>query len=90
MLGAEFVAAVQVIIYAGAIMVLFIFVIMLFNAGTEERIQSGSYVAMIVGIPGMLVGSIGRMGSAHAFRHWLGNRWRSARTPTQVASALIP
>ena len=31
LLGAEFVAAVQVIVYAGAIMVLFVFVIMLFK-----------------------------------------------------------
>src|ERR1700749_5004519 len=37
LLGAEFVAAVQIIIYAGAIMVLFIFTIMLLNAGEEER-----------------------------------------------------
>jgi NADH-quinone oxidoreductase subunit J len=57
LLGAEFVAAVQVIVYAGAIMVLFVFVIMLLNAGTEERTKGGSYVAMIVGIPGMIVGS---------------------------------
>ncbi len=56
LLGAEFVAAVQVIIYAGAIMVLFVFVIMLLNAGEEER-TTGSRVAMIIGIPGMLVGS---------------------------------
>ena len=56
LLGAEFVAAVQVIIYAGAIMVLFVFVIMLLNAGEEERTK-GSRVAMIFGIPGMLVGS---------------------------------
>src|SRR5450631_2329280 len=56
LLGAEFVAAVQVIVYAGAIMVLFVFVIMLLNAGTEERTKGGSYVAMIVGIPGMIVG----------------------------------
>lgn len=56
LLGAEFVAAVQVIIYAGAIMVLFVLVIMLLNAGAEERTQ-GSRVAMIIGIPGMLVGS---------------------------------
>ena len=39
LLGAEFVAAVQVIVYAGAIMVLFVFVIMLLNAGEEERDQ---------------------------------------------------
>jgi len=53
LLGAEFVAAIQVIIYAGAIMVLFVFVIMLLNAGVEER-TSGSKVAMIFGFPAML------------------------------------
>jgi NADH-quinone oxidoreductase subunit J len=57
LLGAEFVAAVQVIVYAGAIMVLFVFVIMLLNAGVEERTQ-GSRVAVLFGIPGMLLGSI--------------------------------
>ena len=36
LLGAEFVAAVQVIVYAGAIMVLFVFVIMLLNAGRRR------------------------------------------------------
>src|SRR5277367_6787640 len=35
--GAEFIAAVQIIVYGGAIMVLFVFVIMLLNAGEEER-----------------------------------------------------
>jgi NADH-quinone oxidoreductase subunit J len=57
LLGAEFVAAVQVIVYAGAIMVLFVFVIMLLNAGEEERTK-GSRVALLFGVPGMLLGSI--------------------------------
>src|SRR6476659_9686234 len=57
LLGAEFVAIVQVIIYAGAIMVLFVFVIMLLNAGIEEHTR-GSRVALILGIPGMLVSSV--------------------------------
>jgi NADH-quinone oxidoreductase subunit J len=57
LLGAEFVAALQVIVYAGAIMVLFVFVIMLLNAGVEERTQ-GSRVAILIGIPGMLIGSV--------------------------------
>src|ERR1700683_3057821 len=35
LLGAEFIAAAQVIVYAGAVMVLFVFVIMLLNAGSE-------------------------------------------------------
>jgi NADH-quinone oxidoreductase subunit J len=57
LLGAEFVAAVQVIVYAGAIMVLFVFVIMLLNAGIEERTR-GSRVALLFGVPGMLLGSL--------------------------------
>jgi NADH-quinone oxidoreductase subunit J len=50
-LGAEFLAAAQVIVYSGAIMVLFVFVIMLLNAGEEERTH-GSHAASIVGFPG--------------------------------------
>jgi NADH-quinone oxidoreductase subunit J len=48
--GAEFIAAVQIIVYAGAIMVLFIFVIMLLNAGEEER-ENVSRLARYVGVP---------------------------------------
>ncbi len=56
LLGAEFVAAVQVIVYAGAVMVLFVFVIMLLNAGAEERTAHGSRVAMVLGVPGLIIG----------------------------------
>jgi NADH-quinone oxidoreductase subunit J len=48
--GAEFIAAVQIIVYGGAIMVLFIFVIMLLNAGEEERTNL-SRMARFVGVP---------------------------------------
>src|SRR5712692_8040699 len=54
LLGAEFVAAIQVIVYAGAIMVLFVFVIMLLNAGAEERTR-GSRIALLLGVPGVIV-----------------------------------
>src|SRR5258707_742658 len=54
LLGAEFVAAIQIIVYAGAIMVLFVFVIMLLNAGAEERTQ-GSRIALLIGVPGVIV-----------------------------------
>src|SRR5436305_4955276 len=54
LLGAEFVAAVQIIVYAGAIMVLFVFVIMLLNAGAEERTE-GSRIALWIGGPGVAV-----------------------------------
>jgi len=50
-LGAEFVGAAQIIVYSGAVMVLFVFVIMLLNAGEEERTK-GSKIAAIAGFPG--------------------------------------
>jgi NADH-quinone oxidoreductase subunit J len=57
LLGAEFLAAVQVIVYAGAIMVLFLITIMLLNAGKEER-SKGSRVATLVGVPGVVIGTV--------------------------------
>src|ERR1700758_422048 len=56
LLGAEFVAAVQIIVYAGAVMVLFVFVIMLLNAGEEERVAHGSRVANMLGVPALVIG----------------------------------
>jgi NADH-quinone oxidoreductase subunit J len=50
LLGAEFNAAVQIIVYAGAVMVLFVIVIMLLNAGVEER-TNWSKIATWAGIP---------------------------------------
>ena len=50
LMGAEFVAAVQIIVYGGAIMVLFVFVIMLLNAGEEER-TNFSKLATYAGVP---------------------------------------
>jgi len=54
LLGAEFLAAAQIIVYAGAVMVLFTFVVMLLNAGREERTM-GSRVARAVGFPAVVV-----------------------------------
>ena len=53
LLGAEFLAAAQIIVYAGAIMVLFTFVVMLLNAGREER-TLGSRVARAIGFPAVV------------------------------------
>jgi NADH-quinone oxidoreductase subunit J len=51
LMGAEFVAAVQIIVYGGAIMVLFVFVIMLLNAGVEEHTN----ISKMAGAPGLLL-----------------------------------
>jgi NADH-quinone oxidoreductase subunit J len=54
LLGAEFLAMAQMIVYAGAIMVLFVFVIMLLNAGMESS-RGRSWTATIFGVPAILV-----------------------------------
>jgi len=50
LLGGEFIAATQLLVYAGAIMVLFVFVIMLLNAGAEKKTGKTSY-AKFFGVP---------------------------------------
>ena len=65
LLGAEFIAAVQIIVYAGAVMVLFVFVIMLLNAGTEDRTHI-SKIATWVGLP---LGFFLLLEIAHIFWH---------------------
>ncbi len=52
-LGAPFVAALEVIIYAGAIMVLFVFVIMMLNIGLKSIEQERQWLS-----PGIWVGPI--------------------------------
>jgi NADH-quinone oxidoreductase subunit J len=65
LLGAPFIAAVQIIVYAGAVMVLFVFVIMLLNAGSEER-TNFSRIAKYVGLP---LGIVLLAGIAHFMAH---------------------
>ena len=43
--GAPYVAALEVIIYAGAIMVLFIFVVMMLNLGKESEEQESKWMS---------------------------------------------
>jgi len=54
LLGGPFIAAVQVIVYAGAIMVLFTFVIMLLNAGAEKK-TGRSQAARFLGVPLLVI-----------------------------------
>ena len=50
-IGAPFVAALEVIIYAGAIMVLFVFVVMMLNLGEHARVLEKSWLT-----PGIWIG----------------------------------
>ena len=48
-LNAQFIAIIQIIVYAGAIMVLFLFVIMLLNLGDERKLSEGLKARKVVG-----------------------------------------
>ncbi len=72
MLSAPFIAAIQVIVYAGAILVLFLFVLMLLNVGEEtrerdprpiQRVLSGVGLVLFAG---MLLGLLRAHGSVVA------------------------
>ncbi len=105
LLGAEFIAAAQVIVYAGAIMVLFVFVIMLLNAGAETR-KGRSFMVQLLGVPllivllGLLTWFVERLYPAGTMVHFGGFTGGSARDvgmalftkyllPFEVTSILI-
>ncbi len=48
-LHAEFLAAIQIIVYAGAILVLYLFVVMLLNVKREEKFHRHGVVAVLLG-----------------------------------------
>jgi NADH-quinone oxidoreductase subunit J len=50
LLNAEFLAAVQIIIYAGAILILYLFVLMMLNLKTEERYLHRRYAWYVLGV----------------------------------------
>lgn len=50
LLGAQFVAIIQVLVYAGAIMVLFLFVIMLLNLEKEKRLVARHRLQRVLGV----------------------------------------
>jgi len=91
LLGAEFLAAAQVIVYAGAIMVLFVFVIMLLNAGAETR-RGRSWMAQLLGLPllfsflGLMAYFVQQLFPGAAIVHFGGFR---GGTPADVGRALF-
>jgi NADH-quinone oxidoreductase subunit J len=81
LLGAEFIAGVQILVYIGGVMVLFLFVIMLVNVGAEERgreriFNSTPQVVVSIAVAGLLAG-----GLVYA----LGQGWQGLHRRDQVA-----
>jgi NADH-quinone oxidoreductase subunit J len=89
LMGAEFIAAVQVIVYGGAVMVLFIFVIMLLNAGLEDR-TNFSKLASFGGVPlALALGGIIAAGIARSSGHLPAPAVNGAMSSTRQLSMLL-
>jgi NADH-quinone oxidoreductase subunit J len=82
LLGAEFVGMVQVIVYAGAIMVLFLFVIMYLNL--QHDIETGVQIALRRGV-GWLIGGVLAAEAAMLFAR----RWAPGPAATESAPAAV-
>jgi NADH-quinone oxidoreductase subunit J len=89
LMGAEFIAAVQIIVYGGAVMVLFVFVIMLLNAGEEER-TNFSKLATFAGIPlALALGLIIAVGIIRSSGHLPPPAANGAMSSTRELSKLL-
>jgi len=89
LMGAEFVAAVQIIVYGGAVMVLFVFVIMLLNAGEEER-TNFSKLATFAGVPlALALGGVIAAAIARSSGHLPAPAANGALTSTRELSKLL-
>ena len=75
MLGAYFVAALQILLYAGAVLVLFLFVIMLLNLEPERRSRMRVFTLRSAGI------------LAAAFLFF--SLWRVLRSPSRESLSLV-
>jgi NADH-quinone oxidoreductase subunit J len=73
MLGADFIGVIQVLVYAGAIMVLFLFVVMLLNLGSPAAIADlkPPWTRIMAGAVGViLVALLMNIGRAHLPDRW--------------------
>jgi len=68
LLSAEFLAAIQIIVYAGAVVVLFLFVIMLLGPSATSQPDAKSAIARYIGAAVFLLSSVAALWLAYAAR----------------------
>lgn len=61
MLAAEFLATIQLLVYAGAVVILFLFVIMLLGPSAQSKRDAKSAMARYVGAAALLLSGLGAM-----------------------------
>ncbi len=89
LLGAPFIAALEVIIYAGAIMVLFVFVIMMLNLGPQSVDQERQWINLRSWPGGVLMTAILLVELFFALRSGTNTANVAQLPPEQVAISLF-
>ena len=92
-LQAQFLFAIQIIVYAGAIMVLFVFVVMLLNLRHEEATRSGGRGQTVLALAGgvFLVGAlwVALWGRSAASNTYTGGFWAGFGTAEDMGRLLF-
>jgi NADH-quinone oxidoreductase subunit J len=91
-LDAPFLFAVQIIVYAGAIMVLFVFVVMLLDLRVEETAPGGRIQSALAGLGGLLLVAvlwIAMWGRSSASNSYTGGFWAGFGTVEDVGRLLF-
>jgi len=88
-IGAAFAGALEVIVYAGAIMVLFVFVVMMLNLGNETVQQEKRWLKPVVWIGPMILSGLILAALSYAMLGAEGGMGTAEVTPKQVGVALF-
>jgi len=88
-IGAAFAGALEVIVYAGAIMVLFVFVVMMLNLGNETVRQEKRWLKPAVWIGPMLLSGVILLTLSYALLGLDGGMGAADVTPKQVGVMLF-
>jgi len=84
MLAAEFLAAIQLLVYAGAVVILFLFVIMLLGPSAQSQRDARGAVARYVGASALFLSALGAM--AAVLRSQAGATTQFAKAPPQFGT----
>jgi len=87
LLGSPFIAVLQIVVYAGAIMVLFLFVLMLLNVKGETHLPEGGRLRALVGALALVF--LVQVGSVFARAHFAEGQPNVAATAEAVAKELF-
>ena len=87
LLQAHFLAVIQILLYAGAVLVLFLLIVMLLNLGEEEKAPGRPTLAKAIGVLAVMVIALTLSGSL--YRYGRDSRTLSSQNPQKLAALLI-